>query len=247
MDISTDHVSIPLTGGGSMGGYLARPEGGGPHPAVLVFMEIFGVNPHIRDVTERVAAEGYVALAPDYFHRTGPGIELGYDDAGMARGMELLGALDADEMISDARDAIAFLRARSDVRGDRIGAMGFCIGGHMTYLTACETDVAAAASFYGGGIAADQGPGGKPSTLGRTGRIRGRILCLFGDQDPYISAEQVAAIRKALAAGGVDHDSVVYPGCGHGWFCDQRADYDEKAAADAWERVKALFAEKLGG
>ena len=192
-----------------------------------------------------MAAEGYVALAPDYFHRTGPGVELDYDDSGMARGMQLLGALDSDEMVSDARDAIHFLRARSDVRGDSIGCMGFCIGGHMTYLTACETDVAAAASFYGGGIAGEQGPGGKPSTIGRTGQIRGKILCLFGDQDPYIPMEQVEAIRKALGAQSVDHDVAVYSGAGHGWFCDQRADYQKEAAADAWEKVKSLFAEEL--
>lgn len=245
MSSHTERVAISLQGGGTMGGYLARPESAGPHPAVLVFMEIFGINSHIREVTERVAAEGYVALAPDYFHRTGPGIELGYDEQGFAKGMQLMGALDADEMTSDARDAIAFLRARSDVRGDRIGCMGFCIGGHMTYLTACETDVVAAASFYGGGVAGDKAPGGKPSTLGRTPQIRGKILCLFGDQDPYISMEQVEAVRKALHAADVDHEVVVYPGAGHGWFCNQRADYREKAAADAWEKVKALFAEKL--
>ena len=230
-----------------MAGYLALPDGEGPHPAVLVFMEIFGINSHIREVAERVAAEGYVALAPDYFHRTGPGIELGYDDDGMAKGMQLLGALDADEMISDSRDAIAWLRARSDVRGDRVGCMGFCIGGHMTYLTACETDVAAAASFYGGGIAGDEGPGGKPSTIGRTGKIRGKILCLFGDQDPFIPMDQVDAIKQALATEDIDHAVQVYAGCGHGWFCDQRADYDKASAEDAWGKVKALFAEKLAG
>ncbi len=245
MGIRSERVSIPLTGGGSMGGYLAAPEGSQARPAVLVFMEIFGINSHIRDVVERVAGEGYVALAPDYFHRTGPGIELGYDDEGFAKGMELLNALDADEMVADARDAIAWLRGRDDVQGDRIGCMGFCIGGHMTYLTACETDVTAAASFYGGGIAGDEGPGGKPSTLGRTGKIGGRIVCLFGDQDPYIPMEQIEAIRGALAREGIDHDTKVYGGAGHGWFCDQRADYDDKAAADAWGIVTKLFREKL--
>jgi len=246
MATNSERISIPLNGGGSMGGYLAAPAGGEARPAVIVFMEIFGINSHIREVTERVAAEGYVALAPDYFHRTGPGVELGYDDAGMAKGMQLLNALDADEMVSDSRDAIAYLRGRSDVAGDRIGCMGFCIGGHMTYLTACETDVVAAASFYGGGIAGDQGPGGKPSTLGRTGKIRSRILCFFGDQDPFIPMEQVEAIQKTLQAEDVDHATKVYPGVGHGWFCDQRADYSADAAADAWTQVKTLFQEKLG-
>ena len=247
MAIHTERVSIPLSGGGSMGGYLARPEGSDALPAVIVYMEIFGVNGHIRDVTERVAAEGYVAVAPDYFHRTGPGIELGYDDDGMAEGMKHLGQLDADQMISDANDTLAFLRARSDVQGAKIGAMGFCIGGHMTFLTACETDVAAAASFYGGGIAAPQGPGGGASTVSRTGGIGGRILCLFGAEDSMIPEDQVAAVKSALAEQGGAHEVVVYPGADHGFFCDQRATYHEGAAQDAWSRVKALFSETLGG
>ncbi len=245
MKIQTERVQIPLAGGGSMGGYLARPEDGEVRPAVLVFMEIFGINSHIRDVVERVAREGYVALAPDYFHRSGPGAEYRYDDEGFAKGMVLLNALKADEMISDARDSLAWLRGRSDVRGDRIGAMGFCIGGHMTYLTACESDVAAAASFYGGGIAAPQGPGGAQGTLERTGKIKGRILCLFGAEDSLIPSDQAEAIKASLGEQGVRHETVVYDGADHGFFCDQRASYQEKAAADAWERVKRLFREEL--
>jgi carboxymethylenebutenolidase len=245
MDITTERVSIPLAGGGSTGGYLARPGKGGPFPAVLVFMEIFGVNPHIRDVTERVAREGHVALAPDYFHRSGPGVEYGYDAAGMAAGMKLLGALRADEMIADAKTSMAWLRKRPDVRGDRIGAMGFCIGGHMTYLTACETDVRAAASFYGGGIAAPAGLGGAPSTIGRTGKIRGKLLCLFGGKDAHIPNSQVDAIRAELAKQRVRHEVVVYPDAEHGFFCDQRASYQKASAEDAWKRVKQLFREEL--
>lgn len=245
MEIVTERVRIPAEGGQTMGGYLARPKDGAPRPAVLVYMEIFGINAHIRDVTERVAKEGYVALAPDYFHRTGPGADYGYDEAGMAAGMKLLGALKADQMIADANAAIAFLRARGDVRGDRIGCMGFCIGGHMTYLTACECDVQAAASFYGGGIAAPQGPGGGPSTLSRTSKIRGKILCLFGEKDALIPASQVDAIRAALKQANVRGEVVVYPGADHGFFCDQRATYQKAAADDSWSRVKALFAETL--
>jgi carboxymethylenebutenolidase len=244
MDITTERVRIPV-GRSEMGGYLARPKDGTSRPAVLVFMEIFGINSHIRDVTERVAREGYVALAPDYFHRTGPGVEYGYDEKGMAGGMKLLAQLKADEMIADSQAAIAWLRARKDVNG-RIGAMGFCIGGHMTYLTACETDVAASASFYGGGIAAPQGPGGAPSTVSRTPKIRGKVLCLFGQKDALIPQAQVDAIRAALAKAGVKHEVVVYPDADHGFFCDQRATYQKSAADDAWKRVKALFESELG-
>lgn len=246
MEITTERVRIPLQGGGEMGGYLARPKDGSPRPAVLVFMEIFGVNSHIRDVTERVAREGYVALAPDYFHRTAPGAEYGYDEDGFAKGMKLLNQLKADEMISDAKAALAFLRGRKDVRGDRIGAMGFCIGGHMTYLTACETDIQAAAAFYGGGIAAPQGLGGGPSTVSRTPKLQGRMLALFGGRDSLIPQQQVETIRQALAKQGGRHEVVVYPEADHGFFCDQRGTHHEPSAQDAWRRLKAFFAETLG-
>jgi carboxymethylenebutenolidase len=242
MDIRSERVSIPV-GGGTMGGVLVRPADATPRPGVIVYMEIFGVNAHIRAVAERVAREGYVALAPDFFHRTHPGIELGYDEAGMATGMKGLMALDADDMIADARAAVAFLRKQPGCTG-KIGAMGFCIGGHMTYLTACETDVAAAASFYGGGIAAPRGPGGKPSTLGRTPKIQGKILCLMGAKDGLIPKEQVDAMRAALKSAGTRHEVIVYD-ADHGFFCDARGSYDEKSAADAWTRVKALFASEL--
>ena len=126
MDIKTERIEISVDGG-AMGAYLARPDDTEQRPAVLVFMEIFGINSHIRDVTERIAREGYVALAPDTFHRTGPGIELGYDEDGFAKGFALLNQLTADEMIADARAAIDCLKGRGDVKGDRIGAIGFCI------------------------------------------------------------------------------------------------------------------------
>lgn len=244
MDITTERISIDV-GKQKMGGYLARPKDGAPRPAVLVFMEIFGINSHIRDVTERVAREGYVALAPDYFHRTGPGVEYGYDDAGMAGGMKLLMQLEADEMIADSKAALAALRARKDVSG-KVGCMGFCIGGHMTYLTACETDVAAAASFYGGGIAGPQGMGGGPSTVSRTAKIKGRVLCLFGEKDHLIPPPQVDAIRDALTKAKTKHEVIVYPGADHGFFCDQRATYQKAAADEAWKKVKALFQSELG-
>lgn len=245
MEIVTERVEIPLAEGGVMGGYLARPKGAGPWPGVIVYMEIFGINAHIRDVSERVAREGYVALAPDCFHRSAPGIELGYDETGMGQGIKLLMQLRAEEAIADARDAVAYLRERPEVRGRKLGVMGFCMGGHLAYLTACETDVAAAASFYGGGIAAPQGPGGGPPTLSRTSKLRGRVLALFGGRDAMIPAAQVEAIRGALAARGGGHEVVVYPDADHGFFCDQRATYHAASAKDAWERVKRLFAEEL--
>lgn len=245
MSGKTEELQITTSAGEKMGAYLALPEGGGPAPAVIVWMEIFGVNGHIRDVTRRFAAEGYVAIAPDFFHRTGPGIQLDYDEKGFKEGFKHLGALKADQMIADARDTLAYLRSRKDVRGDKIGVTGFCIGGHMTYLTACETDVAAAASYYGGGIAAPEGPGGGQSTLARSSKIRGKIHCYFGAKDALIPQDQVEAIKRALADAGTDHEVHVYAEADHGFNCDQRGTYHEASAADAWEKTKALFASTL--
>ena len=113
-------------------------------------------------------------------------------------------------------------------------------------MTPSWADVVAAASFYGGGIAGEQGFGGQPSTVGRTGQIEGRMLCLFGGKDAHIPMSDVDAVRGALESNDIPHEVVVYPEADHGFFCDQRGSYNEAAATDAWERVKALFAEELG-
>lgn len=242
MKTRNERITIPV-GDASMPAYLSRPDDGGKYPGVLVFQEIFGVNRHIRSVADRVAAEGYVALAPEPFHRSAPGIELGYDEKGLARGIELMSGLTPEQILADVTAAYDALRTRDDVAGKGIGAMGFCFGGHVTYRAACTLPIAAAASFYGGGIAGMGGAG--PATVDLTPGIRGRIACFFGENDGYIPASAVDKIRSALAAAGVRHEVVVYPGVGHGFFCDERGDYSEAAASDAWTRVKGLFREEL--
>jgi carboxymethylenebutenolidase len=245
MSIRTEKVQIPVADAEKpMPGYLAVPEGKGPFPAVIVIEEIFGVNSHIRDVTERVAREGYVAIAPDIHHRHAAGMELGYDEAGMQKGMPLIQKLTGQGVSADLTGTLSFLRARADVKADKVGCMGFCIGGHLAYLAAATTDVKATASFYGGGIATFS-PGETTPTVNKTGGIRGRLLCLFGEQDQMIPKAHVDAIRAALEKHNIRHEVVVYPECGHGFFCDQRGSYHAASAANAWERVKKLFAEEL--
>jgi carboxymethylenebutenolidase len=235
MKTRSERITIPV-GESPMPAYLSRPDDGGKYPGVLVFQEIFGVNHHIRSVADRIAAEGYVALAPEPFHRNAPGIELGYDEKGMTRGIELMMSLTPDWILADLTAAYDAIRTRDDVAGKGIGAIGFCFGGHLTYRAACLFPIAAAASFYGGGIAGMGGPG--PATVDLSPGIRGRIECFFG--------ENVDKIRSALTAAGIRHEVTVYPGVGHGFFCDERPDYSETAASDAWRRVKALFREELG-
>jgi carboxymethylenebutenolidase len=219
---------------GSMPAYLARPAGAGPHPAVLVIQEAFGLNEHIKDVARRVAGEGYVALAPDLFYRGGKGRTARYDD--LPKALELMGALDDDGIVADVASAIAHLRKDPTVRGDRIGITGFCMGGRVSYLAACAlpNDVAAAVPFYGGGIPID-----------RTATLRAPVLAFFGDADPFIPMDQVEKLRSEAARLGKQVEIVVYPGAPHGFFCNERDSYRPDAARDAWEKTKAFFARHL--
>ncbi|MGH7340706.1 MAG: dienelactone hydrolase family protein, partial [Candidatus Rokuibacteriota bacterium] len=136
---------------GGLPALLVRPEGG-PRPAVLVIQEAFGLNGHIKEVTRRIAAEGYVALAPDLYWRGGRGRTVAYEDLGEA--IRLMQTLKDPEVVADVGGAIAYLEKQSFVRGDRIGITGFCMGGRVSYLVACELadKIRAAVPFYGGGI-----------------------------------------------------------------------------------------------
>jgi carboxymethylenebutenolidase len=223
--------------------HLAEPTGSGVFPAILVVQEIWGVNAHIRHVTERLAREGYVAIAPAIFQRSAPGFEGNYDADTTVLGRKYKDATTADELLSDMQAAIAYLRTLPKVKGDAIGAIGFCFGGHVVYLAATLPDIKATASFYGGGIAT-MTPGGGAPTITRTSDIHGTFYAFFGTADPLIPVEQIDQIEAALQKCHIDHRFFRYL-TGHGFFCDQRTDYSPEAAANAWDKVKELFGRVL--
>jgi carboxymethylenebutenolidase len=246
-NVRTEEVKLKVDGQ-EMSTFIALPEGKSARPAVLVFEEIFGINKFLRDVAQRLAGEGYVAVAPDYHHRAWPlGTQLAYDEAGHKKGMEVIPKLTVDGITADVNAVLAYLKTRTDVRHDKLGAIGFCIGGHAAFLAAATQPVNATASFYGGGIAVFS-PGGGAPTVTRAKNIKGKIICFFGKNDKMIPPEQVATIRKALDENKVRNEVVEYADAGHAFFCDapERGSYNAKAAADAWERVKRMFKEELG-
>lgn len=227
--------------------YVARPTEPGRYPGMILFMEIFGINSHIRDVAERLAKRGYVVAVPDYFHRTAPGIELNYDQAGMEKGMPLIQKLKRSEILKDVETTISYLRSRKDTT-PRLGAIGFCIGGHLAYLTATQFDIAATASFYGAGIAVPGMLGEAGATVDLTPGIakhHGKVLCFFGGLDAMIPKEQRDRIEHALREVAVHHEVIVYPQATHGFFCDQRGAFHQPSRDDAWERVLKLFQNEL--
>jgi carboxymethylenebutenolidase len=241
-EIQTSTVLLP-NGDLSIDAYLAYPTGTGLFPAVIVFQEIFGVNHHIRDVTERIAKEGYVAIAPALFQRLAPGFETGYTPESIELGRAYKVQTTAAELLGDTQATIAYLKSLPMVKDGAIGTIGFCFGGHVAYLAATLPDIKATASFYGAGIATLT-PGGGSPTLSRTADITGTIYAFLGEQDASIPSTEVAQIQEALAVHRIPHQIFCYP-ADHGFFCDQRSSYQPVAAADAWQQVLQLFHAKL--
>jgi len=228
MDIKTDTESLP-TADGLMPAYLCQPVTGGPYPAVIVVMEAFGLNAHIKTVAERVAREGYVTIAPDFLYRFGSPV-VPYDD--VARAIGYVQRFDDAALMAEMGVVIQHLKSLPDVRNDRIGIVGFCVGGRIAFLTACRHPAAvkAAVTFYGGGIAADT-----PSApLHDAPRIQCPVLCFFGEADRTIPMDQVRRLEETLKRIKKTFEIKVYPGAGHGFFCDDRPAFNPEAAANAW-------------
>jgi carboxymethylenebutenolidase len=241
-EIQTSWVKVP-NGDLQIDAYLAYPAEAGVFPAVVVIQEIFGVNSHIRSVTERIAKQGYVAIAPAIYQRTAPGFEAGYSGDDIILGRKYKEMTTATELLSDIQAAISYLQTLPQVKGSSVGTIGFCFGGHVVYLAATLPTIRATASFYGAGIATLT-PGGGTPTISRTAEIQGTLYAFFGTQDPLIPVEQIDHVEAALQQHQIQHQVFRYP-TGHGFFCDQRADYNPVAAADAWEQVKQLFRDNL--
>jgi carboxymethylenebutenolidase len=239
MDVSNTTVQLN-TADGKMDAYVAQPRDGGSYPGIVVIQEAFGVNDHIKKVTERIAAEGYVAVAPDIYHRESERI-IPY--AEMPKAIAALQRVIDSKAMEDVGAAIAHLKAQNNVKTSAIGVVGFCMGGRLTYLAAAQyaNDIKCAVPFYGGGI-----PMGNPSPLSRTKEIKQPMLLFFGAKDQLIPKEHVDQIRAQLTANNVPFQMEVYPDAGHGFFCDDRAmSYNQQAAKDAWEKVKVFFAQHL--
>ena len=238
MDITTSTIQLN-TPDGKMESYEARPKDGGAHPAIIVLMEAFGVNAHIKDVTERIAREGYVAIAPDLYHRE-PERIVPY--AELQKAIGIMNRLQDPKVMDDVGAVISHLKSQNYVKADSLGVTGFCMGGRCTYLTAAHhnKDIKAAVAFYGGGI-----PMGKPSPLERTGEINCPIQLFFGGKDPIIPQEHVEQVKKALTDTKKNFTLKVYPEATHGFFCNERESYHPESAKDAWEIFKPFFGQHL--
>jgi len=237
-DVLTETIDLPV-GGKVMSGYLARPRTPHSEGAVIVAHELFGISAHVRDVCERLAAGGLTALAPDFYHRAGPRIELPHDDAGRQRGFGELERLARDDAIDDVGAALAYLHENGT---RRVAMLGLSVGGHIAYLAATSHPLNAVAAVYPGWLTNTDIALSRPTpTVDRTPRIQARVLILCGTADHAVPAADLRQLQAALSAANVEHDIVTYPDTPHGFLCDRRDTYRPAPAEDAWRRIHELF------
>ena len=236
MDIRTEYVTVPVSDGTSMRLYVARPGGAAPQRGIMVLQEAFGVNAHVRDVTERFARQGFLAVAPELFHRTGAGWEGQYTDFPSA--MAHLKELRDPNMEADLKAAYGWLRSSGLAENAPIAAIGYCMGGRAAVLASITLPLAAAVSYYGGGIAPNPM---NPGLLGRLKDLHSPVLLVWGGSDTHVTTEHSRQTADALTAAGKSFVNVTFSDADHGFFCDARASYNPVAAGQVWPLTLAFL------
>lgn len=226
--VSVEMVSYADGQGGTLSGYVARPSGQGKRPAVVVIQEWWGLNDNIKDIAQRFAAEGFVALAPDLYHGAV------VSEPNEAR--KLVMQLDMTTAVEEIRRGIDYLLSRSDVAGPQVGLTGFCMGGGLTLRTALADDrLVAAIPWYGSPLTGEEAAQAKAPIQGH-----------YGEADSGIPVAAVRAMEQGLTAAGIPNEIYLYPGAGHAFFNDTRPSYDAAAAELAWSRTLAWLRNYFG-
>ena len=229
-----DFNKLGLVDGTEMDAYTAFPDGPGPFPAVIVFQEAFGVNQHMRDITERLRAAGYAAVAPELFHRTARHFDAPYSDFPAV--LPHTQALTREGLIADAKATYDWLQQQDNVAKDKIGSIGFCLGGRASFLANTALPLSAAVSYYGGGLdtVADEAP-----------HSQGALLFYWGGLDKHISPDKINTIIEAVKAAEKDYTNVVVSTADHGFNRDGSAAHHPLAAKETWAYTLAFLANRL--
>jgi carboxymethylenebutenolidase len=241
-------------GGDEIGGYLARPEESGESRSIaglVLVQEVFGVDAHIREMSERFAGEGFAVLAPDLYSREGtpgpkptPGIPEPVWSMDEVRAA--VASLPDRRVLGDLEGALERLAAEPGVDARKLGAVGFCMGGNYAYLLGCSSRrVKAVVDFYGRFIYRELSPNKPVQPLDFALNLSCPMLALFGEQDPSISMEDVEKFRKVMDQFSRDVTIITFPGVGHGFMNDKRRSYDRDAAERAWGSAIEFLREQL--
>ncbi|MBX0289190.1 dienelactone hydrolase family protein [Hymenobacter sp. HSC-4F20] len=227
-------VSLTASDATQFNAYTAFPTSEGPHAGIILLQEAFGVNGHIRNVADRLAQAGYVVIAPEVFHRTAaPGLEIPYSD--FASAAPHYNAITPEGVTADVQACYDWLQTQDNVT-EKVGSIGFCLGGRLSFLANAVLPLAAGVSYYGGGthLLKDRAPD-----------LHAPHLFFWGGLDQHISKDKIAEVVEAVDAAGKPYINTVISYADHGFHCDERPSYHPQAAAEAWALTLAFFQEKL--
>ena len=235
--MSDQHIiTLSVADGTEMRAYTAFPSSTGPVPGIILLQEAFGVNSHIRSVADRLAAAGYAVVAPELFHRTAaPGQEFAYAD--FASAMPHYFATNNEDLTADLQASFNWLQNQPLVMAEKIGSIGFCLGGRVSFLANAVLPLAAAVSYYGGGT---------HTITDRAKDLHAPQLFFWGGLDAHISKDEITQVTEAVEAAGKPFINTVISYADHGFHCDERPSYNAEAAAEAWAMTLAFLGEKLG-
>lgn len=241
MIITAAYVNIPVAGK-SMRSFVAAPKAEGNYPGILFYSDIFQLTgPTLRSCL-RLAGYGFVVAAPEIYHRLEPaGLVIPFDDSGRTRGLEDAARTSVADFDEDGRAAIDYLTRHSSVAEGKVGAAGFCIGGHLAFRAAFQPEVKATVCFYGTGL--HDGKLGKDEDAGslhRAGEIQGRLLLVWGTLDPHVPEDARLVIEARLSESGVDFSQRLYP-AEHAFMRDEGPRYDPQATDQAFGEMVSFF------
>ncbi len=220
-----DKISLKISDNTKMDCFVARlRDGEERRPGLIILQEIFGVDEHIRDVTERFGRMGFVAIAPELYHRTAPGFQGDYSDSEASRAHAL--KLTREGVDADLRASFEWLQEQPFVKGEEISCLGFCMGGRVAFAANAILPLKSAVSYYAAGLV--------DGSLDRAGSLHAPHLFIWGEKDKHIPPEQRATIINTLKDRGKSYVNVEFSDAGHGFFCDVRPSYNPTAARQAW-------------
>jgi carboxymethylenebutenolidase len=241
MIVTTEYVDIPVDGT-PMRMFVAAPAGEGRYPGIWCYSDIFQLTPPMLRACIRLAGYGFVAAAPEIYHRIEkPGTVIAFDDAGRTRGLDDAAKTPVAHFDADCRAGLDWLGQYRRTAPGQIGSMGFCIGGHLSFRTALQPEVRATVCYYGTGIHDGKlGRDADAGSLARAKEIRGELLMVFGTKDPHVPDEGRATIDRALRQSGIRYTTKLFP-AEHAFMRDEGARFDPEATDQAFGEMIALF------
>ena len=227
--------------GDGLKAYYGAPEGAGPHPCLVVYIEAFGVNEHFKKLTQRLADEGFSTITPDIYG----GETYAYDDLDGAIGK--LKTMDDDHVMGQTEVCLKWLDGRAEADATRAGVTGFCMGGRFTFLANAQlaNRFKGAAAFYGGGIGPIKDGAGRKTLLDRVEEIGAPILLWYGSEDQSILPDELGRIAQKMAESKKHYSLTCFPNVGHGFFCEDRESYDRYAAETSFKATVDFFRTQL--